>query len=142
MFRTMIWHQRSLSIMYGILSLINSNLLTADMALLCWGEKNLYLIHDSHSSSHRKKYIHLFESVPPLFHLTSCTPIKSNLYFDSSFVAVISIPALYRHLTFHVPNHISILFWHLLGHLSKESGQVRGPLRHFVTSLFFTVKSC
>jgi hypothetical protein len=34
-FRKMIWHQRPLSIMYDILSLTNSTLLTADMILLC-----------------------------------------------------------------------------------------------------------
>jgi hypothetical protein len=42
-------------------------------------------------------------------------------------------------LTFQVPNLISIFF--RLGRLSKESVQVRGFLRIFVTSLFFTV-SC
>jgi hypothetical protein len=51
-FRTMIWHQRPLSIMYDILSLTNWTLLTADMILLC--SKNLYLIHDSHFLFHRK----------------------------------------------------------------------------------------
>jgi hypothetical protein len=46
-FRMMISHQWPLSIMYDILSLANSTLLTADIILLC--AKNLYLIHDSHS---------------------------------------------------------------------------------------------
>jgi hypothetical protein len=42
--------------------------------------------------------------------------------------------------TLHVPNLISIFF--RLGRLSMESVQVRGFLRIFVTSLFFTVRSC
>jgi hypothetical protein len=37
-FRTMISHQWPLSIMYDILSLTNSNLLTANMILLCTKE--------------------------------------------------------------------------------------------------------
>jgi hypothetical protein len=40
-------HQSPLSIMYDILSLPNSTLLTADMILLC-AKTHLYLIHDSH----------------------------------------------------------------------------------------------
>jgi hypothetical protein len=72
--------------------------------------------------------------VPPLSHLTSCTPTKANLYFDIYFVTVMSEPALYRLLTFHIPNFISIFL--SLCHLSKESVQVRGPLWHFVTNCF------
>jgi hypothetical protein len=34
------------------------------------------------------------------------------------------------------PQHLSF------GHLSKESVKIRGPLWHFVTSLFFMVRSC
>jgi hypothetical protein len=45
-----------------------------------------------------------------------------------------SEPALYTVLTFHVPNLMS--FFLSLGRLSKESVEVRGPLWHFVTSLF------
>jgi hypothetical protein len=67
-------------------------------------------------------------------HLT-CTPTKSNLYFDISLATVIREPALYRLLTFHVPNRSSV--FHSLGHLFKESAQVRGPFWHFVTNLFF-----
>jgi hypothetical protein len=47
-------------------------------------------------------------SVPPLSHLTSCTPIKSNFHFNISSATVLSKPALYRLLTFHVPNLMSI----------------------------------
>jgi hypothetical protein len=35
MLRTMTWHQQPLSIIYGILSLTNSTLLTSNMILLC-----------------------------------------------------------------------------------------------------------
>jgi hypothetical protein len=78
--------------------------------------------------------------MPPLSHLTSYTPTKSNLYLASSLETVIWEPALYKLLTFHVPNLISI--FRRLGRLSKKSVQVRGSLEVFVTSLFFTVKGC
>jgi hypothetical protein len=79
-------------------------------------------------------------SVPPVSHLTSCIPTKSNLYFDIYFATVMSEPALYRLLTFHMPNLISIFL--SLGRLSKESVEVRDPLWHFVTQLCFTMRSC
>jgi hypothetical protein len=132
-------HQRPLSNMYDILSLTNSTLLTVDTILLC-KKKILYLIHDSHSTFHRKMYINLLGSVSLLSHLTPSTPTKSNLYFNIYFETVVSEPALYRLLIFHVPNLMSIFL--SLGRLSKESAQVRGPLCHFVRSLFFTVRSC
>jgi hypothetical protein len=55
---------------------------------------------------------------------------------DTSFETVIREPALYKLLTFHVPNLMSIS--RRLGRLSKESVQVRGSLLRFVTSLLFT----
>jgi hypothetical protein len=64
----------------------------------------------------------------------SRTSTKSNLYFHSYFATVMSEPALYRLLTFQVPNLMSIFL--SLGHLSKESAQVQGPSWHFITSLF------
>jgi hypothetical protein len=51
-----------------------------------------------------------------------------------------SEPALYRLLTFPVPNLASIFL--SLDRLSKESVQVRGPLWHFIKSLFFMARSC
>jgi hypothetical protein len=36
--------------------------------------------------------------------LTSCSPTKSDLHFDSSFTTFISEPVQYRILTFHVPD--------------------------------------
>jgi hypothetical protein len=79
-------------------------------------------------------------SVPPPSYLTSCTPTKSNLYVASSLEAVIREHTLYKILTFHVPNLIST--FHNLGRLSKESVQVGGSCKLFVTNLFFTVKGC
>jgi hypothetical protein len=52
-----------------------------------------------------------------------------------SFETVMREPALYRRLTFHVPNLISI--FRSVGRLSKKSIHVWGPLWHFVTRLFF-----
>jgi hypothetical protein len=57
--------------------------------------------------------------VLPPSHLTSCTPNKSNLYFEISYPTALSEPALYTLLNF-----ISLFF--RLGRLSKESVQVRG----------------
>jgi hypothetical protein len=46
--------------------------------------------------------------VPPLSHPTSCTTAKYNLYLAHSLVAAVSEPALYRLLTFQVPNPIPL----------------------------------
>ena len=47
-------------------------------------------------------------AVPPLSHPTSCTPTRSNLYLSNSLTTVISDPDLYRLVTFHVTNLISL----------------------------------
>jgi hypothetical protein len=102
-------------------------------------KKNLYLIHDSHSPFHRKNVLYSLScSVQPLSHLTSCTP--SNFYFDITFATVTSESALYRLLTFHVPNLIPIFL--SLGRLCQKSVQVRGSLWHLLIRLSFTVMSC
>jgi hypothetical protein len=51
-----------------------------------------------------------------------------------------SEPALYRLVTFYIPNLISIFL--SIGQISKKSTQVRGPLWHFITNLLFTVTIC
>jgi hypothetical protein len=76
-------------------------------------------------------------SVPPPSPLT-CTPTKSNLYLASSLETVIREPTLYKFLTFHNPNLMSI--FRRLGRLSKESVQVRGSFWKFVKKLLFKVK--
>jgi hypothetical protein len=63
-------------------------------------------------------------SEPPL----SCTPTKCNLHFDISSATVLSKPALYMLLTFHVTNLLSIFC--SFNYLSKEFIQVPRP---FVT---------
>ena len=47
-------------------------------------------------------------TVPPLSHLTSSTPTKSNMYLGNSLATVASEPDLCRPLTFHVPNLLSL----------------------------------
>ena len=49
-------------------------------------------------------------TVPPLFHLTPCTPTKSNFYLANSLAAVVSEHALYRLLTFQAPNLMSLFY--------------------------------
>jgi hypothetical protein len=59
---------------------------------------------------------------PPPSHLISCTHTKSNLYLDSFLETVIRDPALYKLLTFHNPNLMSV--FSRLGRLSRVSFQV------------------
>jgi hypothetical protein len=61
-------------------------------------------------------------SMTPLPYLTTYTPIKSNLYFDSSFAIVIS-----ETLTFHVPSLMTIFL--SLDLLSEESAENYGAFR-------------
>jgi hypothetical protein len=46
--------------------------------------------------------------VPPLSHLTSCKPIKTNQYLVNSLATVLSEPDLYRLLMFHMLNLVSL----------------------------------
>ena len=46
--------------------------------------------------------------MPPLSHIISCTPTKSNLYLPNSLTAAVSEPTLYRLVTFQVPHLISL----------------------------------
>jgi len=75
--------------------------------------------------------------VPTLSHLTSCTPIKSNLCLANSLDAAVSQPALYKLLTFHVPNLMSLL--HSVSR-TRVSVQVRGTCS--LTQPVFTVGIC
>jgi hypothetical protein len=58
-----------------------------------------------------------------------------NFYPASSLETVIREPTLYKLLSFRVLNLITI--FRSLGHLSKESGEVRGLCKLFVTSFFY-----
>jgi hypothetical protein len=57
------------------------------------------------------------------------------LYLASSLETVIMEPALYKLLTFHDPNLVSIFC--CLGNLSNESVQVRGFLEIVITIFFY-----
>jgi hypothetical protein len=48
--------------------------------------------------------------VPPLSHLTSCTPTNSNLYLANYLAAAVSESHLYRLLTLKAPNPKSLFF--------------------------------
>jgi hypothetical protein len=109
-FRTIIWNQRPLSIMYDILSLTDSTPLSADMILLC--TKNP--VPNSLSFSFQQKNVYSPAGAVPLpSHLTSCTPTKSSLYLlDSSLINVSTEPTIYKLHMFHVPrskSHVHIL---------------------------------
>jgi len=77
--------------------------------------------------------------MPPFSHLTSCTPTKSNLYLANSLDTVISDPALYRILTFHVPK---LMYLSLFLGCTKGSVQVQDSCVCFVTKLVFMVRCC
>jgi hypothetical protein len=87
---------------------------------------------------HSKNYNPVL-TMPPLSHLTSCTSTKSNLHHANSLGVAVSETALYRPLTFQVPNLMSL--FHCLGRI-KVSVPVRGFLcEHFITRYVFTVRS-
>jgi hypothetical protein len=114
---------------YDTLSLTNFTFFNAGTIL--WCTKNpVPNFDDIHSIFRRKKY----NPLPSLSHLTSCTPTKSSLYLVNSPTTVISDPDLYRLLTFHVPNLISL--FHCSG-CTEGSVWFRGFLWYFVTWLIF-----
>jgi hypothetical protein len=51
-------------------------------------------------------------TMPPLSHLTFCTPTKSNLDLANYLETVVSEPDLYRLPTFHAPNIMSLCVFH------------------------------
>jgi len=61
-----------------------------------------------------------------LFHLTSCTPTKSNLYLANSLTAAVSKPALYSLLTFHVPKKMFLFLLHDISPRNTPPGNPRG----------------
>ena len=71
-------------------------------------------------------------------HLTSCTTNKSILFLPKSLATVVSYPDLYRPLTFHVPNLMSL--FHCVD-CTKGSIQARGNYICFVTRPVFGVRS-
>lgn len=75
-------------------------------------------------------------TVPPLSHLTSCKPSKSNLFLINCPATVASEHDLYRMLTFNVPNLMSL--FHSLGR-TKETVQARCTCVRFVTRAGFKV---
>jgi hypothetical protein len=104
--------------------------------LLIWfsyAQRNLYLIRDSHSPFRRKMCI-----LPQVrCHRPLIWPPAHPLNLTYMWLVpstIIREPALYKLLTFHVPNLMSI--FHRLSQLSKESIQVRGSVEVFVTSFF------
>jgi len=106
---TVVLHKRHIRIIHYTLSLTNSSLLTAD-SILYFIKKILFPIDGFLFLFRKKKKIYN----PLLLHCpfatsNSCTPPKSNLYIADSLIAVVSEPNLYRFLTFHVPNLMSLL---------------------------------
>ena len=86
-----------LMMIYEILSLKNSTLLT--VGTLLWCIKKSLSIDDFRFLFHRKIII-LCSFRAPLSPLTSCTPTKPNLCLANSLGAAVSEPDLYRFLTF------------------------------------------
>ena len=72
--------------------------------------------------------------MPPLSHLTSCTPTESNLYLVYSLATVVSERDLCGLLIFHIP-HLVPLFCCL--NCTKGSVQGRGMCIRFITRPVF-----
>jgi len=76
----------------------------------------------------KKLYSHAL-TVPPLRHLTSRTPTKSNLQLANSLPIVVSEHDLYSLLTFQVPDLMHL--FHCFGR-TKGSFQIRGTCSCFM----------
>jgi hypothetical protein len=131
--RTMIWNQYTLIIMYGILSLTDSTLLTADMILLC--TKILYPIHSSHSPFNRKMYIILLVWCHCPCIWTPALPL--NLTYIWTVPSKLSLGS--PPYTFYVPHSKSHVHIPLLGLFVQR---IRTGPRLTVTSLLLMVRGC
>ena len=86
-------------------------LLSELLILFCAVQKILFPIDDFRFLFHKKKYNPLLLTVPPFSHLTSCTPIKSNLYLANSLATVLCDPHIpvgngqHLHCIFRPPLH-------------------------------------
>jgi len=78
-------------------------------------------------------------SVPPLSHLTSCTPTEPDLHFTSSVTTAFSDAHTLTSLTFKVTNLKSTFRCFCT---SKPSVQLRGSVQLFVMCCVFTVRIC
>ena len=78
--------------------------------------------------------------MPPLSHLTSCTPTRSNLYLANSLAAALSEPALYRLLTFHAPNIISLFFFLLRDASARNTPPPEIRMGEYFTSGLFCLQ--
>jgi hypothetical protein len=90
-FKTMILHQRPLKTVYDTQSLTKSTLLTAD-TILCDIRKNLFPADIPFAYRRKQKPPAL--TVPPLSHLTSCTPTNSIYYLANFLAAAVTEPDL------------------------------------------------
>jgi len=99
----------------------------------CGGKKILFPVDNLRFLFHRKLYNPRSYSAP-LYHLTSCTPNKSNIYFANSMATVESDLDLYRFLTFQVPDLMYLL--HCLG-CTKGSFQAKRTIVLFIARPVF-----
>ena len=86
---------------------LSSGLLPSDFSHLN-AECTSAFPHTSYMPAHLSLLKFITLAVPPLSHLNSCAPIKSNLFLATSLTTVVANPDLYRLFTFHVSNIISL----------------------------------
>ena len=130
-FKIMVLHQQPLRTVW--------HPITTGNTILCCTKKTCSQFMIFVSFSIEKNYNPVLLPCPPLSHVTSCTPTKSNSYLANSVATVISESDLHRLLTVHVPNLMSL--FHCLGR-TKGSVQVWGTCICFVTRTIFRVRSC
>ena len=105
----MVSQLRSLNTIYNILQVTNLTFLTDDTIRCC--TKIMFLIDNFHFRS-KAQLKSCTLRAPSLFHLTSSSHTKSNLYLTNFLVTVVNDPGLERLITFCAPHlrHISSVY--------------------------------
>jgi hypothetical protein len=70
-------------------------------------------------------------SVPPVSHLTSCTPTKSNFYIVNCLATVVIEPDLFTLLTFHVSNLMTPFYG-----FSRPKGSVHAQVSFLIQTSY------
>jgi len=125
----MILHKRPLRTIHNLLPLTNPTLLPADTILWCTRKPITIRLFSFLFPQKKKSYNSPLIQCPLFPHFTSRTSTKSTSCFVNSLATLVGEGVLYRPLTFHQPNIISL--FHCLG-LTKVAAQARDNCIRFV----------